>query len=95
MKLEQTVEELKKDRGSPKVGESNVKPEYVYKVPTPGTSTEVPEHENASAGCCAKTTTPMRGLTMHRSILNSGDSLPAWNRDHVAARGVREDGCDS
>ena len=43
--LERTVEELKKDRGSPKVGESNVKPEYVYKVPTLGTSTEVLEHE--------------------------------------------------
>lgn len=43
--LEQTVEELKKDRGSPKVGESNVKREEGYQGPTPGTSTEVPEHE--------------------------------------------------
>lgn len=43
--LEQTVEDLKKDRGSPKVGESNVKREEGYQGPTPGTSTEVPEHE--------------------------------------------------
>jgi len=43
--LERTVEELKKDRGSPKVGESNVRPEEGYKAPTAGTSSEVPEHE--------------------------------------------------
>ena len=43
--LEQTVEELKKDRGSPKVGESNVKSEEGSQPPpTAGTSTEVPEH---------------------------------------------------
>ena len=43
--LEQTVEELKKDRGSPKVGESNVKREEGYQAPTAGTSEQVPEHE--------------------------------------------------
>ena len=43
--LERTVEELKKDRGSPKVGESNVKPDEGYQAPTAGTSTEVPEHQ--------------------------------------------------
>ena len=43
--LERTVEELTKERGSPKVGESNVKREEGYQGATPGTSTEVPEHE--------------------------------------------------
>jgi outer membrane DcaP-like protein len=43
--LERTVEELTKERGSPKVGESNVKREEGYQGPTPGTSTEVPAHE--------------------------------------------------
>lgn len=42
--LEQTVEELKKDRGSPKVGESNVKSGEGHLPPTAGTSSEVPEH---------------------------------------------------
>ena len=43
--LERTVEELTKERGSPKVDESNVKREEGYQGATPGTSTEVPEHE--------------------------------------------------
>lgn len=43
--LEQMLEELKKDRGSPKVGESNVKREEGYQGPTAGTSAQVPEHE--------------------------------------------------
>lgn len=43
--LERTVEEMKKDRGSPKVGESNVKREEGYEGPTAGTSAQVPEHE--------------------------------------------------
>jgi len=43
--LERTVEELTKERGSPKVGESNVKRDEGYQGATPGTSTEVPEHE--------------------------------------------------
>ena len=43
--LEQTVEDLKKERGSPKVGESNVKREEGYQGPTAGTSAEVPLHE--------------------------------------------------
>lgn len=42
--LERTVEDLKKERGSSKTGESNVKSEEGYQTPTAGTSTEVPEH---------------------------------------------------
>lgn len=42
--LERTVEELKKERGSPKVEVSNAKPDEGRERPTAGTSTEVPEH---------------------------------------------------
>ena len=41
--LERTVEEMKKDRDSPKLGEA--KTEEVPKVLSPGTFWEVPEHE--------------------------------------------------